>query len=190
MSRIYEGPEPCPGCGTPGTRRARLAKNQLCEDCKKALEIGATIVKERGLERNFYRMDDLTMAHITWYKVPIKEIEWALKGLLETFSQFDSRYADWNREYFGQMDPLTGHHDFVLPKVTYDAAKVLTEKIMDFCWQLRREKEEYKKQLEAEVNEERNRIYNEGVAYGRNLLTQLNRGEIALSDFEATVKKY
>lgn len=190
MPKLYEGPEPCPGCGTPGTQRARSTKNHLCKDCIDALRIGQAIVKERGLDRNFYRMDDLTMAHITWYKVPIKEIEWALKGLLETFSQFDSRYASYNQKYFGQMEPLTGHHDFVLPTVTYDAAKVLTEKIMDFCWQLRREKNEYKKEVESEVNEERNRIYNEGVAYGRNLLTQLNRGEITLSDFEATVKKY
>lgn len=190
MSRIYEGSEPCPGCGTPGTRKPRIAKNQLCEDCAKALEIGKAIVKERNLDRNWYRLDDITTAHITWYAVPIKEIEVALKALLETFSQFDSRYASYNNKYFGRMEPLTGHHDFVLPAVTYEAAKALTEKIIDFCWQLRREKEDMKKELEAELNTERNRIYNEGIAYGRNLLAQLNLGEITLSDFEATVKKY
>ena len=191
MKRLYEGTEPCPGCGVPGTKKARFAKNCLCEDCRSALEIGATIVKERSLDRNYYQMDDLTMAHITWYKVAIPEIESALKGLLETFSQFNRRYVSHNHEYFGPMEPLTGHHDFVLPKVTYEAAKVLTEKIMDFCWQLRREKGDYKKKLEAELNEERNRIYNEGVSYGRNLLAQLNSGEITLSEMESTiVKKY
>lgn len=45
-------------------------------------------------------------------------------------------------------------------------------------------------QVEETLNRERNRIYNEGVAYGRNLLTQLNRGEIGLGDFEAVVKKF
>ena len=45
-------------------------------------------------------------------------------------------------------------------------------------------------QVEEQLNRERNKIYNEGVAYGRNLLAQLNRGEIGLRDFEAIVEKF
>lgn len=45
-------------------------------------------------------------------------------------------------------------------------------------------------QVEEQINKERNKIYNEGVAYGRNLLAQLNRGEIGLSEFDAIVDKY
>ena len=40
------------------------------------------------------------------------------------------------------------------------------------------------------LNEERNRIYNDGVAHGRNLLMQLNSGEIGVNDFQKPVKKF
>ncbi len=194
MPKLYEGPEPCMGCGTPGTQRARSAKNHLCKDCMTALRIGQTIVKERGLERNYYRMDDLTSGYMTWYEIRDTKIDRCLRNLLKTFSQFDRRYAGQCQTQkamlAGSAGCGTSADEFVLPRITFEAAKELCQAIASAVHGLNKEREEYRKRLDEELAEQKNYIYNEGVVYGRNLLAQLNRGEIALSDFEATVKKY
>ena len=43
-------------------------------------------------------------------------------------------------------------------------------------------------ELDRQLEEQKDEIYNEGVAYGRTLLTQLNRGEISVNDFEKPVQ--
>lgn len=188
---IYKGKEPCQGCGRPGTEMYRNTKDCLCPDCQAAIEIGRTIIKEKDLKRKHYQLEDLKMAQITWYVIPIGEIETALIKLLESFSQFDKRYAPYNQEHFGRFEPLTGSHKIVLPEITYNAAKELTEKIISFCWTLRKKEDNYKKELEEQLNNERNCIYNDGLAHGKKLLSQLNEGKITLEEFETTIiKKY
>ena len=193
--KFYEGKAPCPGCGRTGKDVARTSKDSLCHDCKNALEIGKAIVKERNLDRNYYLMDDLRTAIMTWYTIPVREIDKALTDLLQTFSQFDSRHVVMKgglRESMlaGRLDAITAHDSFILPDVTFEAAKRLCESIVDACQQLKSDRENYQKELDKKLNEERNRIYNDGVAYGRNLLKQLNRGEITVNDFEKPVKKF
>ena len=84
----------------------------------------------------------------------------------------------------------TSHDCFVLPKVTFEAAKKLCHAIKDAVDELNRERDNYKEELDKKLNEERNRIYNDGVAHGRNLLMQLNSGEISVNDFQKPVKKF
>ncbi len=190
MSRFYEGDKPCPGCGRTGRQVARISKDDLCDDCKTALKIGKTIIKERELQRDLYRIPELKRAQISWYAVPIKEIEFSLKKLLESFSRFDSRFASYNTEFFGRPEYSCGQHNFVLPTVTYESAKELTENIIRFCNQLNEEKRTYKKELDEQLAEQKNEIFNAGVAKGRNLLLQLNRGEVTLEEFNKPIKEY
>src|SRR5258706_14812760 len=38
--RMYKGPEPCPGCGLPGSENARFGAKELCSTCTNFLRIG------------------------------------------------------------------------------------------------------------------------------------------------------
>jgi hypothetical protein len=192
---MYEGKDPCPGCGRTGEEVARERRDGLCYDCQQELAIGHSIAKERNLSRNFYKMSDLLIGQMTWYTIPINDIHYALRNLLMTFSQFDRRYATLkgthsDYQLAGRTEATTARDTFVLPDVTFEAAKILCEKLKDACYQLRRERDSYQEEINEKLREEKNRIYNEGVAYGRNLLSQLNRGEIGVNDFEAFVEKY
>lgn len=193
--KLYNGTAPCPGCGRTGEEVARRSKESLCHDCMNALEIGKAIVKERNLDRNYYLMDDLRIGLMTWYTIPIREIENALTDLLSTFSQFDSKHVVMKGGFngsilVGKLEATTARDRFVLPDITFDAAKRLCHAIKDAVDELNRERDNYKDELDKKLNEERNRIYNDGVAHGRNLLMQLNSGEISVNDFEKPVKKF
>lgn len=191
---MYEGKEPCPGCGRSGTEVARDKKQCLCYDCQQKLRLGDSLAKERGLERNYYKMDDLTTANMTWYVVSINEIDQPLRKLFRTLSQFRIDQACGNYasgSYLGgDGSSVTAHDTFVLPKITVEAAKELCEAIKEVSWKLRREEREYKERLDKELAEQKNDIYNEGVEYGRNLLFQLNNGEISIGDFTKRIKKF
>lgn len=190
--KYYEGPAPCPGCGRTGEQVARKAKDALCHDCEEQLRIGRAIAQERQLERNFYRLEDLMTAQMTWYTIPIREIEMKVCNILRTFSAFDVRHAGYtsNQQLVGRFDAVTARHNIVLPVVTYEAAKDLCEALKDACWDLKEQRKNYQKELDAQLAEQKNEIFNQGVARGRNLLLQLNRGEITIQEFEATQKRY
>lgn len=193
--KLYEGPVPCPGCGRTGKEKARKSKDSLCYDCQDMLGIGRAISKERSLARNYYRMDDLRLGDMTWYTIPIREVNDALKELLKKFSEFDRQYVGYKgtpteSQLAGRIGATTSRDTYILPDVTFAAAKQLCESIKEICWQLKKDREKYKEELDQKLNEERNLIYNEGVAHGRNLLMQLNSGEISVNDFEKPIKKF
>ena len=194
MGKWYTGPAPCPGCGRSGENTSRISKDALCSDCEAQLRIGRAITQERQLERNYYRLDDLVIAQMTWYTIPVKNISCKVIDLLRTFSSFDSRYASWmpsrDAQLAGEASGTTAHDTFVLPRITFEAAKELCQALKDACWDLETQRRNYRKELDVKLANEKNEIYNQGVAYGRNLLQQLNRGEISLQDFQAFQKKY
>lgn len=194
MANIYKGDKPCPGCGRSGTEVPRLSKDGLCLECTEHLNIGKQFCKERDLERGHFLLDDLTTGYMTWYQIRNKEIDGCLRELLRTFSQFDSRYAGG---YCRQESMLAGcagcgtsHDGFVLPKVTFEAAKKLCHAIEDAVGELNRERDNYQKKIDKQLAEQKNDIFNDGVAYGRNLLFQLNRGEITGEDINKRIEKY
>ena len=192
--KYYEGSAPCPGCGRTGEQVARKAKDALCHDCQEQLRIGRAIAQERQLERNYYKMEDLIVAELTWYTIPVAEIDKKLRNLLRTFSVFDSRNANsacGNEMCLaGRLEATTARDAFVLPRVTFDAAKELSGALKDVCWDLKEQRENYRKELDAQLADQKNEIFNQGVARGRNLLLQLNSGEITLQEFQAVQKKF
>lgn len=189
--KYYEGPAPCPGCGRTGEQVARKAKDALCHDCEEQLSIGRAISQERQLDRNYYRLDDLISAEMTWYNIPINEIEKKVSNLLRTFSAFDTRRAGGPRgqQLIGRTCATTARNYFVLPVVTFEAAKELCEALKDACWDLKEQRENYRKELDAQLADQKNEIFNQGVSRGRDLLRQLNRGEISLQEFQAIQKR-
>lgn len=193
-TRYYDGKEPCPGCGRPGTKEPRPTKSGLCRECSEAVNLGRALIRERDLKRDYYRLDEFQDALLTWYAVPIGKVDTALRKLLSTFSTFDSRHAKGCRGLSnvltGKLEATTARDLFVLPTETYEAANELCCTLKDVCWELKKERDNMREQLMAEVREQKNAIYNEGVQHGRNLLMQLNNGEIAPDDFVKPVCKY
>lgn len=192
---MYKGKEKCAGCGRSGEEAWRFSKDSLCYDCKNTLNIGRAIVKEKNLDRNNYNMDELMTAFMTWYAVPVPEIDKALRELLRTFSQFDTRYsggvsAIQTKFLAGQAACGTSHDNFCLPICTFEAARNLCKIIEKTSWDLKRDREHYKEELQEELAKQKDEIFNEGVKHGRNLLMQLNNNEITPNQFVAPVKKY
>lgn len=193
--KLYEGNAPCPGCGMTGKQKARPSKESLCHDCQNQLEIGRAICKERALDRNFYRMDDLRLGDMTWYTIPIREVDNALKDLLMKFSEFDRQHVDYKgtpteSQLAGKIDATTSRNTYVLPDVTFAAAQRLCESIKEVCRQLKKDRENYQKELDKQLAEQKNDIYNEGVAHGRDLLRQLNNGEITPNMMLQRITRY
>lgn len=194
MSNIYRGNKPCPGCGLTGAEKPRLSKDGLCHECRQHIRIGKELCEERSLERKYYILDDLRTGYMTWYQIHDKKIDTCLRELLKTFSRFDQRYAgDYARQetmLAGSAGSGTSHDGFVLPAITFEAAKNLCKAVEEAAGELAFERNNYKKELESELAKQKNDIYNEGVAHGRNLLFALNNGEITLDDFAKRINKY
>jgi hypothetical protein len=189
--KYYEGSAPCPGCGRTGFDSPRRAKDALCYDCHEQLAIGRAISQERNLKRNYYRLEELMTAEMTWYTIPINEIEWKLCNLLRTFSAFDREHAGGklHQQLAGEISAVTSRYSIVLPVVTFEAAKELCEALKEACWDLKRERENYRKELDVQLATQKDEIFNQGVSRGRDLLRQLNRGEISLQEFQAIQKR-
>lgn len=193
--KLYEGNQPCAGCGRTGKEKPRNSKDGLCHECREALILGRSMIKERNLERNYYRLPEFMETNITWYTIPIREIDKALRTLLRQFSQFDRDHISGHapeKEYCicGKIDATCARDKFILPVSVYEAAKDLCNKILDAAKTLDKEKDNYKKELDEILRAQKNEIYNEGVAHGRDLLNQLNRGEITTNDIDVFIKKY
>lgn len=182
--KYYEGKAPCPGCGRTGEQHPRTSKDGLCNDCKNQLAIGRAISEERDLPRNYYRLEELRIAEMTWYTIRVPEFERAVVNLLQTFSQFDEKYAIYSRDNVlaGRIEAVTGRHRIVLPERTFEAARQLCEVLREASSQLKKERDSFKAELYAELAEQKSAIFNEGVKKGRNLLAQLNAGEITLDE--------
>ena len=192
MYALYKGKTPCPGCGRTGEEHPRSSKDGLCMECAEALKMGKALIAERNMERGWYAMDELTKAVLTWYAIRTDKLDRALRNLLSKFSKFDSRYAKGNAQkaIIGEISATTSRDTFVLPTETYEAAKELCEAVRDASYEIEQKRDNYKKELDKELANEKNRIYNEGVAYGRNLLMQLNNNEITPNEFTKPVKRY
>lgn len=192
--KYYQGKSPCPGCGRTGEQQPRKSKDGLCYDCEKQLGIGRALAKERALERNFYKIDELRVAHLTWYSVRTPELDRALRELLKTFSQFDTQFASVETREHGHLstrsDAVTAFDNIVLPRVTFEAARAFVLTVMQLSADLEKEKDNYRKELQAELAQQKNDIYNEGVRRGRDLLFQLNSGEITPADFTKNIKRF
>lgn len=151
--------------------------------------------RKKNLDRKNYNMDELMTAFMTWYAVPVPEIDAALRELLRTFSQFDTSHSGGisalqTKFLAGQAGCGTSHDTFCLPVCTFEAAKKLCKTIEEAAYRLKYETNHYKEKLEEEFAKQKDEIFNEGVKHGRNLLMQLNNNEITPNQFIEPVKKY
>ena len=178
----YEGSAPCHGCGRPGTIISRLSKDSLCEDCKKALQIGKASEKYRDTIK-------LTRLIVTWYSFGRREFDDLVSEFLKAISNEDGANVPTGMLRV-HGDAVTSSNVYFVPRIFAEPLKRFLDGFSDFGRKMCRIEEQLEKKKQEELNDERNKIFNDGVAYGRKLLFQLNNNEISLKDFEAEVKKY
>lgn len=179
--KYYDGKEPCPGCGRPGTEVTRHRKDGLCYDCQDLLALGRQLKAEKEKATEYVNVT----LHVNSCRNP--------KGN-EAFYKFLSAISNEAAVANSWIDllPQFGNNErrYKIPKYMAEAIKELLKDLKAEFEETMHERNRIPQQVEEQLNRERNKIYNEGVAYGRNLLAQLNRGEIGLRDFEAIVEKF
>jgi len=183
----YEGEKPCQGCGKSGKECPRIHINKLCDDCLKVYTIGKEL-------RNDYRPEDYTMASAQWYKLRFYnhehhgvEIEEAFFELLDAMAR---RVGFTSRVDLTDCSATTSSKSVIISKKYADALKKIVDALGLQQAELRDGFASVETQRKEVIANERNKIYNEGVAHGRSMLLQLNSGEITLADFEEKIVKY
>ena len=180
--KVYEGRETCQGCGRPGTESTRPQKDALCFDCQRALDIGRQVIAEGKVQSEYANV------FVHWHHFYDEECNKAIHTMLEQMENPDAAIS-----HYAQLSRHADGNNGRRYKIPMQFFKALDEFVCTFgkAWcELKTQRANIPKEAAEAVRQERNRIYNEGVAYGRNLLTQLNRGEIGVNDFEGIVEKY
>ena len=185
MRRSYTGNEPCPGCGHPASERWRPSKMDVCMVCRERLRLGENIEKYISQQEDYVRFSH----HIYAYRND--EVS---KLSHELFSSVNSQAMKSTHEY-----PITGasgsnNKMYCIPKKLYDWAREWFSNLDKRLLEIKKEEDQLPSKIELAiqfaVNQERNKIFNEGVNYGRSLLVQLNSGEITMDKFNEKITKY
>lgn len=192
---MYKGDAPCPGCGKKGSDKPRKSKDGLCPDCVDALKLGYSVMDRLNIKINHYLVPDHSKVRLTWYTIRIKAIENTLVYLLRTFSEYHTDFISyWQNGKGGHLlndyCAVTASHTIDLPDPTINAAIEFCKVVKQVSEDLEEKERNYKEELEKQLNEERNDIYNQGVQHGRNLLAQLNNNEITPEELNKRIKIY
>lgn len=186
--QYYDGPAPCQGCGRPGSLVTRLTRDCLCKDCQRRIELGSLVEKDLEVS-SFGSIKEFITALLPNNFALNDNIEDAMVKFFKAFNCPSGLYA------YGTKRLLHCNYDYqthaiVLPTFLFDAASALCQTFHEEGLKIAEQRRNLQSEAEQQLNEKRNKIYNEGVAYGRKLLFQLNNDEISLKEFEADIKKY
>lgn len=186
---FYDGSAPCPGCGRPGSIVSRLTKDSLCRDCQRRLELGTLAEKDMTVT-TFGTIKDFVNIGLSRNFALNSNIEYAMVKFFNAFNSPSSLYATNSGQRLLKINFDYSARNIVLPKFLLDAASELCQTFHEEGSKIAEQRRNLRSEAEQQLNDERNKIYNEGVAHGRKLLFQLNNNEISLKDFEADVKKF
>lgn len=182
MSMYYQGKEPCQGCGMPGHQVSRHEKNSLCEPCKAA--------RKRGLSREHEDKLIYTALRIhvhAWRDTEIGDkIVDMLRGIHNEHASLEST------TFIKHLDGYEGDNVrwFHVDKRIAPAVQEILNVVNRRWREVEKERNDMQKQAVELANQERTKIFNEGVQHGRQLLIQLNNGTISLTDFEKDIQSY
>lgn len=176
---MYQGKEVCQGCSKPGTEAQRYSKDELCKDCKESIKLGRT--KEVELSEEY---TDVTSWSTSLPSLDFNDntLSRLLSGLL---NGLHNPYANATSNLSHPFNPINihGSNRHTIPTRVVEPMTEFFDKIKTVIKEIREEKENLPKMAREAVQEEKDRIYNEGIEKGRNLLFQLNQGEITETDF-------
>jgi len=182
---MYKGKEPCQGCGRPGTEKFRYDKNCLCRDCQeiydkyKASEIEGTTMEYVCLRTYRFGQMDISSRGMN---TRLSLSNYLVNRILEGFNNKHAKYQEnvsINYMSSGQTER------FIIPRVIYKALVGLIGNIREAVDEIREQQDAAFVATRTMIEQERTKIYNEGVEHGRKLLVQLNSGEITMKEFES-----
>ncbi len=184
---MYQGKEICQGCSRPGTEKPRYSKDELCQDCKESIKLGRA--KEVELNEKYTSVSSWP-TNLPGIDFSDRTLSNLLSGLLKGLH---NPYVNATNNLFQPFNPhnIHGHENHKIPTRVVEPMTEFFDKIQTVIMEIREEKKGLPKMAQEAVQEEKDRIYNEGIEAGRNLLFQLNQGAITETDFakKLTYKK-
>jgi hypothetical protein len=187
MSKMYSGKEVCQGCGKPGTKVSRYSKDELCQSCKDTLKLG--LAKDVELKEEYTSVSSWPTA-LPSLDFGDRTLSDLLRGLLDGLHNPSAEATSHLHHPFNPHN-IHGSQHHTIPARVVEPMKEFFTKIQDLIREIKQEKEGLPKMAKDAIQEEKDRIYNEGVEKGRDLLFQLNQGSITQDDFakKLTYKK-
>jgi hypothetical protein len=177
---MYQGKEICQGCKKSGAESPRWSKDELCQSCNDSIKLGRAKEVEMKEEYTSVSSWPSSLASLDFSDRTLSSL---LRGLLDGLH---NQYATSTSSLSHPFNPVNihGSERHVIPTRVVEPMKEFFEKIQAVIKDIRQEKENLPKMAREAVQEEKDRIYNQGVEVGRNLLFQLNQGSITQQDFE------
>jgi len=176
----YSGKEPCPGCKKPGNENSRDSKNSLCWSCDKIYKLGQA--KDKELSEEYVRVTSWPN-NMASFNFDDRSLGNFLGRFLKIMDNPNAKYEETIRQPFHKHN-IHGSRSHIIPKKLVEPLTEFFEEMNKFVYDLKEESENIPKKAREAVQEEKDRIYNEGIDKGRDLLMQLNGGDITQKDFE------
>lgn len=184
---MYQGKEICQGCSKSGAEAPRYSKDELCQSCKESIRLGRA--KEIEMKEEYTDVSSWSTS-LTSLDFGDRILPNLLSGLLDGLH---NPYAQSTQKLHQPFNPHNsyGSNWHTIPTRVVEPMKEFFEKIQAVIKDIKQEKDNIPQVAREAVQDEKDRIYNEGVEVGRNLLFQLNQGEITETDFakKLTYKK-
>lgn len=176
---MYQGKEICQGCRRSGTETPRYSKDELCQDCKETIKLGRA--KEVELNEKYTSVSSWS-SNLPGIDFGDRTLSNLLSGLLKGLH---NPYANATNNLFQPFNPhnIHGSENHIIPTRVVEPMTEFFDKIQTVINDIREEKKNLPKMAREAVQDEKDRIYNEGIEKGRNLLFQLNEGAITETDF-------
>jgi len=179
MSKVYQGKEVCQGCGKPGTEVSRYSKDELCKSCKDIIKLG--LAKDIELKEEYTSVSSWPSAlpSLDFGDHTLSDL---LRGLLDGLHNPSAEPTEHLHHPFNPLN-IHGSNHHTIPTRVVEPMKEFFSEIQKVVREIKQEKEGLPKMAKEAVQDEKDRIYNEGVERGRDLLFQLNQGSITQDDF-------
>lgn len=185
---MYKGALLCQGCGKPGSEEHRYSRDQLCIPCGKLIQSGRA---ENHCEKLIH-VRDWWHGLLDLRKGPFESLR-----MLDDWANSVFKAVSISNDYTGPRQVKSvcfmrsqphGSLHHTIPSELVEPFTKLAEQFQEVVRELNKKFEEAKDLAKAEVEQERDRIYSEGVDKGRSLLFGLNEGTLSLSEFESKLK--
>jgi hypothetical protein len=177
---MYEGKEPCQGCGKTGLEQHRSIRTKLCPSCAEILKRGKQVNVET--ERKYVRF----FQHFYGFKnETVRQLSYDL------LDAYNNQFAVLiNQKECLKYSMGSNGQSYTIPASLYDSIKNILNNLENTLDDIKNREQRVKELAIQAIADEKNEIFNEGVEMGRNLLMQLNAGSITIDQFNEPIKKY
>lgn len=176
--KVYKGKEPCQGCHRSGTEKPRDGKDFLCSECQKELQLGKA--KNKELKQEYVSVNFIgTLSSLEFRDRTLSNF---LYDFLKIISNKHVRAKESQHVYLRYGESIGDSYN--IPKELVEPLGEYFKKLSNWVHELSEKKKAIPKEAQEAVQQEKTKIFNEGIALGRNLLIQLNAGEITLAQLE------